>query len=569
MLESLIVQNIALIDRLTVDFHPGLLALTGETGAGKSIVIDAITLLLGGRASRDLIRSGADRAFAEGVFSLADCPQAVQYLKELDWDTGDGTLTLAREISQSGRSVCRINGMSVPLSVYKPLTSMLMDIHGQHEHQSLMDEKQHLPLLDAFGGPGHRAALQKAATSFQEYEESRKALQKMQRTLEENRDRVDILEYQKQELEKAGLTEGEEDSLRQESELFKNAEKIEGQLRTAYENLYDHGALPSALDSLRAASSSLKALAGFRDDFSVLSERVENLYYEAEDAGIAARDMLDELNIDEERVEYVSARLDLIHRLSRKYGATTRDMLNRLSEITRTLSDLESAEDRTLELQNRMKKKYQAYEAAAKEVSASRKQIAKRFEQQMEHELRLLNMEGTQFAVRFSEGAPSAAGTDQAVFLIAPNRGEAFQPLAQTASGGELSRIMLAIKALSAGQSQIPSMVFDEIDTGISGRTAQVVAEKMADIARYRQVFCVTHLPQIAAMADSQYRVEKHFDGQRTVTTLLDLDEAGRQDELSRMLGGAQADSESARKHAQALLAQAAAYKHGLTSAKD
>ena len=561
MLESLTIQNIALIDRLSVDFRPGLLALTGETGAGKSIIIDAITLLLGGRASRDLIRSGTDRAFAEGVFSLDDCPQAVQYLKSQDWDTGDGSLTLAREISQSGRSVCRINGLSVPLSVYKPLTAMLMDIHGQHEHQSLMDEKQHLPLLDAFGGAGHRALLQKTSAAYHEYEDSRRALQKMQRTLEENRDRVDILEYQKQELEKAGLTAGEEDSLKQESDLFRNAEKIETQLRSAYENLYDHGALPSAMDSLRSASSSLKALAGFRDDLASLAERVENLYYEAEDAGITARDLLDELNYDEERVEYVSARLDLIHRLARKYGATTRDMLNRLAEINQTLEDLESAEDRTQELKSRMDKKYREYEAAAKELSASRKQIARQFEQKMEQELRQLNMEGTQFTVRFSEGAPSSAGMDQAVFLIAPNRGEAFQPLAQTASGGELSRIMLAIKALSAGQSQIPSMVFDEIDTGISGRTAQVVAEKMADIARYRQVFCVTHLPQIAAMADHQYRVEKHFDGQRTLTTLLDLDEAGRRDELSRMLGGAQADSESAKAHAQSLLDQAETYK--------
>ena len=561
MLESLTIRNIALIDQLTVDFHPGLLALTGETGAGKSIIIDAITLLLGGRASRELIRAGAERAFAEGVFSLEDCPQAEEYLRRQEWDTEDRTLTLAREISVSGRSVCRINGLSVPLAVYKPLTALLMDIHGQHEHQSLLDEKQHLRLLDAFGDASHRALRKKTEDLFEAYEESRRNLRRMQKAIEDNRDRADILEYQKQELEKANLTEGEEDALKQESDLFRNAEKIESHLRTAYESLYDGGAVPSALDSLRAASAALKALAGFREDFAALSERVDSLYYEAEDAGITARDLLDELNYDEERVDYVSARLDLIHRLSRKYGATTGDMLKKLADITRTLDDLYNAEDRTQELEQRVRKDYRAYEDAARELSDSRREIAGRFERAMENELRQLNMEGTQFSVRFSPADPAADGMDQAVFLIAPNRGEAFQSLAQTASGGELSRIMLAIKALSAAQSQIPSMIFDEVDTGISGRTAQVVAEKMADIARYRQVLCVTHLPQIAAMADCQYRVEKQFDGQRTVTCLTPLDENGRAEELSRMLGGAQANSQSAREHARAMLLEAGQYK--------
>ncbi len=563
MLQSLTIRNIALIDALTVSFGPGLSALTGETGAGKSIVIDAVTLLLGGRASRELIRSGSDRAFVEGVFDVSDCPPALAYLASQDWETEDGLLTLAREIHQTGRSVCRINGLSVPLALYKPLTATLMDIHGQHEHQSLMDEKQHLRLLDAFGDAAHRALMEETARQFHAYEDARRELARMRRSIEDNRDRADILLYQRQELEKARLVRGEEDSLKQESDLFRNAEKIETQLRSAYENLYDHGSLPSALDSLRAASSSLKSLSAFRDDFASLADRVENLYYETEDVGLTARGMLDELNYDEERVDYVSSRLDLIHRLSRKYGATTGDMLDRLASITRTLEDLSHAEDRTAELETDVKKALARYEQSAAALTASRRQIAARFKAQMEKELRLLNMAGTQFTVRFSSSAPAETGMDQAVFLIAPNRGEDFQPLAQTASGGELSRIMLAIKSLSASQSQIPSMIFDEIDTGISGRTAQVVAEKMADIARFRQVLCVTHLPQIAAMADHQYLVEKSFDGQRTVTTLSALDRPGRADELSRMLGGAQADSESARLHAGALLDEADAYKRG------
>ena len=563
MLQSLTIRNIALIDALTVSFGPGLSALTGETGAGKSIVIDAVTLLLGGRASRELIRSGSDRAFVEGVFDVSDCPPALAYLASQDWETEDGLLTLAREIHQTGRSVCRINGLSVPLALYKPLTATLMDIHGQHEHQSLMDEKQHLRLLDAFGDAAHRALMDETARQFHAYEDARRELARMSRSIEDNRDRADILLYQRQELEKARLVRGEEDSLKQESDLFRNAEKIETQLRAAYENLYDHGSLPSALDSLRAASAALKSLSAYRDDFASLADRVENLYYETEDVGLTARGMLDELNYDEERVDYVSSRLDLIHRLSRKYGATTGDMLDRLASITRTLEDLSHAEDRTAELETEVKKALARYEQSAAALTASRRQIAARFKTRMEQELRLLNMAGTQFTVRFSSSAPAETGMDQAVFLIAPNRGEDFQPLAQTASGGELSRIMLAIKSLSASQSQIPSMIFDEIDTGISGRTAQVVAEKMADIARFRQVLCVTHLPQIAAMADHQYLVEKSFDGQRTVTTLSALDRPGRADELSRMLGGAQADSESARLHAGALLDEADAYKRG------
>ena len=564
MLENLLVRNIALIDELEVPFDSGLNALTGETGAGKSIVVDSITLLLGGRASKELIRSGAEKAYVEGRFGLKDCPAAKCFLEKNELLTDGDAVILSRELTAAGRSTCRIDGVAVSLGMYKQLTALFMDIHGQHEHQSLMDEKQHLSLLDAFGDERNDRLSAEVKQCWRYYQDAKRELNRLLKTLADNRDRIDILEFQKQELEKARLVRDEEVGLEQEKNLFKNAGKIESHLRTAYESLYDGGARASALDELRSAMSALDHLAVYGNDFSSLSERLKNIYYEAEDIGITVRDRLDALQYDEKRVDQVMSRLDLLHRLARKYGPTTADMLDKLSEIKQTLEQLSHSEDRTEELRTEVKKRRQAYMERAEALSESRRQIAARFERQMESQLEQLNMKGTRFRVDFAPSEESETGIDDVRFLIAPNRGESFQALAQTASGGELSRIMLAIKSISAERSPIPSMVFDEIDTGISGRTAQVVAEKMADIAKYRQVLCVTHLPQIAAMADHQYLIEKSFDGERTLTQLQLLDQDGRISELQRMLGGAQAESESAKVHAAELLRQADGYKQGI-----
>ncbi len=561
MLESLLIRNIALIDSLTVSFGSGLHVLTGETGAGKSIIVDALLLLLGGRASRELIRTGSDKAYVEGQFSVSSCAPASEFLKVNELEDEDGCIILSREITVAGRSSCRINGILFPLSLYRSLAALLMDIHGQHECQSLMDEKQHLRLLDAFGDAAHRALLTAAAHDYQAMKETANALNKLKNDLRVRQEREDILRYQQQELKNAHLVRGEEDELIRERDLNKNAEKIKSSLRDAYVQVYGDTRSASALDALRAAASALKELSPFDAEFKDLAERTQSLYYDAEDIGLTLRDKLDSLNFDEDRMEEIMTRLDQLRRLSRKYGATADDMLDKLEEINRTLDILSHADERLEELEKALEKQKKQYHVSAKALSESRKALANSFETRMEVQLNDLNMRGTRFVVSLSSGAETASGTDECAFLIAPNRGEKLQPLSLTASGGELSRLMLAIKSIAAAQSLIPSMVFDEIDTGISGRTAQVVAEKMADIARYRQVLCITHLAQIAAMADRQYRVEKAFDGQRTVTHIVELDEQGRIDELSRMVGGADADSESARSHAKALLSQARDYR--------
>ena len=561
MLTDLLVRNIALIDEVRLRFESGLHALTGETGAGKSIVIDAITLLLGGRASKELIRHGTDRAYAEGTFTLEDAPNAQAFLTANGFESDGDQITLAREITVSGRSTCRVDGVMIPLSQFKQLSSCLMDIHGQHEHQSLMDEHQHLRWLDAFGSPEHLELLDEVKQAYESWHDAKLRLEKLRKTLIEQSERADILEYQKKELESANLRAGEEDELTRERDLYRNAEKIESNLRGAYQELYDNGRSASAVDGLRQALSHLEKLSGLDHSFDQALERLTNLYYEAEDLGIVLRDKLDSLNFDEDRMDEISRRLDQLRRLSRKYGASSEDMLKKLDEINGSLRLLANAQDDTDLLEKEVRCSHETYLAAAGRLSEARKTLARGFEQKMEKQLNELNMKGTRFRVSLTPGEETAVGLERCAFLIAPNLGEQYQALAQTASGGELSRIMLAIKALAGEKSLIPSMVFDEIDTGISGRTAQVVAEKMADIARYRQVLCVTHLPQIAAMADHQYLIEKSFNGERTVTNVSVLDAQGRVEEISRMLSGAEGQTSSAVGHASALLSEAASYK--------
>ncbi len=561
MLTEILVRNIALIEHVCLHFSSGLHALTGETGAGKSILIDALTLLLGGRASRELIRQGEERAYVEGLFTLADAPAALAFLKDSGIETDGRQITLAREITTSGRSVCRVDGIMIPLTQFKQLSACLMDIHGQHEHQSLMDERQHLRWLDAFGTPEHLVLLDEVRAAYERWHGTRQRLEKLKKTLAEQSERADILEYQRKELESADLHPGEEDALAQERDLYRNAEKIEANLRDAYHSLYDGGSASSAVDGLRVALSHVEKLSACDPSFSNIAERLNNLYYEAEDLGIILRDRLDSLNFDEDRMDEIARRLDQIRRLSRKYGATSEDMLKKLDEVRANLRLLETAQDDTDQLEHALRREHEAYLAVAVRLSEARAALARTFEKKMEHELQELNMKGTRFRVQLTRGEESASGLECCAFLIAPNLGEQYQALAQTASGGELSRIMLAIKALAGEKSLIPSMVFDEIDTGISGRTAQVVAEKMADISRYRQALCVTHLPQIAAMADHQYLIEKNFNGERTVTSVTELDDTGRVEELSRMLGGAEGQTLSAVSHAAALLEEARSYK--------
>lgn len=563
MLLQLLVKNIALIDQLELCFGTGLHVMTGETGAGKSIVVDAMNLILGGRADRDLIRTGCDKAFAEGLFDISDCPSAAAWLTAHEMDAEEHTVTLAREISQTGRSICRVQGISVPLSMLRELAAMLMDIHGQHEHQSLFDEKNHLACLDAMGDARHAALLQETAQAYHAYHDAALAYKKLKQQSAHREERMQQMLKDEQELSAANLKDGEEEELVQERDRFRASEKIAQGLREAYSALYEVSSGNPAVEQARTAMRALAPVSRYGKEYAQLSQRAESLYYDTEDLGLSLRAALDALDDNPERAQQVEERLDMIRKLSRRYGATVTDMLQSLTQIREELACYESM-DATLDmLHKKALEQAAAYDAQAAQLSASRKQLAQQFASRMEAQLNDLNMRGTRFYVDFSdEKAPrTPEGRDVVRFLIAPNAGEDKKPLSKIASGGELSRVMLSLKALSAERTAIPSMVFDEIDTGISGRTAQVVAQKMWDIARYRQVICVTHLQQIAAMATRHYLIQKNEKNGRTETSVFELHGDDRVRELARMLSGVNENSESGLAHARTMLNEAQAYR--------
>ena len=562
MLVQLLIKNIALIDQLELSFGKGLHVLTGETGAGKSIVVDAVSLLLGGKANRELIRSGCEKAYSEGMFDLSDSPDAMKWLASNDFETENDMLSISREISVNGRNVCRIQGVSVTLTQLQALTSLIMDLHGQHEHQSLLNEKNHMDLLDSIGDEAHCRLIQETAETFSVYKEAYTEYAKLKKQSSQLEQRIEELKKAESELSEANITEGEEDRLVQERDLFRSSEKIISSLQEASAELYD-GSGETITQKARITMRALAQTEAFGKEYAALSQRAQALFYEAEDLGLSVRSLLDSFDVDPEHISQIEERLDLLRKLSRKYGGTTKDMILYLDKVRDELKSLENY-DVSLDVKYKhAQEAYKKYYAAAARLRESRKTLAASFEKQMENQLNALNMRGTRFIVHFEDQhqTPSASGIDSMYFLISPNAGEEPKSLTKIASGGELSRIMLAIKAISAEHDNIPSMVFDEIDTGISGRTAQVVAEKMWDIARYKQVICVTHLQQIAAMATRHYLVSKQEVGERTNTSVNELNGKERILEIARMLSGVDANSESGLRHAEQMLKEAEGYR--------
>ncbi|MBO2516209.1 MAG: DNA repair protein RecN [Clostridiales bacterium] len=549
MLSELTVRNIALINQLTISFFSGFHALTGETGAGKSILIDSISLLLGGKSSKEMIRTGEKRAFVEGIFNLNDSPEALSFLEQQDTVCENNELILSREITDSGRSICRVNGLVWQLNLYQQLTSLLMDLHGQHAHQSLMNDKTHLGYLDSFGGKDHIELVYTVKQRYSEWHSKHLESERLRKLSLEKSEKMEFLMYQKKELDSAHLVRNEEEELTHERDMFRNAEKITSRIDSAYDQVYSSS--PSAMHLVKSASAEILDISGLDPRFSELASRLTDAYYDLEDIGLTLRDIRNELPSDEDRLEEIEVRLDLIRRLSRKYGATTGDMLDKLDVINSLLNDFDDMDTLLYECEKAEEKSRSAYDDAAAVLTASRKKLAGHFEKEMEKQLADLNMSGTRFYVNLVSCDASSAGNETASFMISPNRGESMQPLSKTASGGELSRIMLAIKTVGMQSTGVPSMIFDEIDTGISGVTAQKVAEKMRALSVNKQILCVTHLQQIASMAQHQYLVEKAFDGSRTSTSISLLDEQGRISEIARMLGG---DYESAKVHAADML---------------
>lgn len=567
MLVSMTVRNIALIEHLEIQFHKGMHVLSGETGAGKSIIVDSINLMLGERADRGLIRSGCEKASVEAFMDISDCPQAAELLREQDLEAEDGMISIQREISVTGRNVCRICGTIVPLTFLRSLTQHLVDIHGQHEHQSLLDSQNHMAFLDSFGEEDFQSRLAEVERTYHAWRESSSRFSALRKENAQRAERQAYLETRVKELDAAALEMGEADRLSAEKNRFASAERIDRSLRTAYEEIAGSGREKSAVNKLHEAAEALRLIEEVDPHFKALADRISTAYYEVEEMGIELRDALENESFDPERCEAVQDRLDQIRRLERRYGMTADELVAHHEEIRDELNRLGSMEERLKHAETDFKQKLQAYRAQAALLTEERRRIASRFEATMESELKDLGMQNTRFSCVFEQPEPgqkkipTPLGDDHICFYIAPNPGEPLKPLDKTASGGELSRLMLAMKAAGAEHDGIPCMIFDEIDTGISGHIAGVVAEKMASIARYHQVLCVTHLAQIAAMADTQYFVRKQVIGERTCTSLTTLNHEGRVQEIARLIGVTQDDQESGVAHARAILHSASEWK--------
>ena len=536
MLELLHIENIAVIQEADIQFAPGFNALTGETGAGKSIVIDAMGAVLGGRTSRDLIRTGAARAFVSAQFSgvPADLPGLQENGIAPD---EEGSLLLQRDISADGRNVCRINGRPVSVAQLRAIGSELLNIHGQHDGTQLLDEERHGEYLDRFGRTEGPLSAYRAA--YDAMEALRRQMEALRMDEAEKARRMDSLRFQIDELERAQLVPGEEETLLERRSLLRNGEKYLAALAGADCALSGGDEGGGAVSALRDAEEALYGVRTLSEDLENLYERLKAARCEVYDLAESVRDKREEFDFSPGELDDVEARADQLYRLKKKYGATVEDMLAYLDKCRAELDAMETADDTLIRLEGQMKKARAAVDAAGAELTKVRQAAARVLEERIQRELRELDMARVRFAIDFAAKDPSSDGCDAIRFLMSANAGEDLRPIARIASGGELARIMLALKNVLAEQESVGTLVFDEVDTGVSGRAAQKVAEKLAQVSRHKQVLCVTHLPQLAAMADTHFSVEKGERDGRTYTRVVRLDREARKAELARITGGA------------------------------
>ena len=533
MLELLHIENIAIIEAADIEFAPGFNALTGETGAGKSIVIDSLSAVLGQRTSRELIRTGAEKAFVSAAFS----GMAPELTEELGIQPeADGTLLLQREIQTDGKNVCRVNGRPVTVGQLRALGARLLNIHGQHDGQQLLDEEQHIVYLDSFGRVESLAITY--AEKYKNFTDIRRQIGALQMDEAEKARRVDTLQYQIEELRRAKLTPGEEEELTARRGMLRNAEKFLDAVAGADYALNGDDSGGGALSALRQAQDALGGVRHLDDAFGQLYERLGEAYSEVYDIAATVEDKRGELDVSPGELDRVESRMDLLYRLKKKYGATVEDMLDYQARCEAELAQIEDAGDTLARLEQALSKAEKEARQAAQALSDARKAAADRLTAQILTELQQLDMGKIRFAVDFAEKPLDSDGMDTVRFLMSANVGEELRPIHKIASGGELARIMLAMKNVLSEQDHVGTMVFDEVDTGVSGRAAQKVAEKMARISRRKQVLCVTHLPQLAAMADTHFSVEKGERGGRTYTEVRRLDREQRRRELARLTGG-------------------------------
>ncbi len=533
MLSLLHIENIAVIEQADISFDKGFNVLTGETGAGKSIVIDAISAILGQRAYRDMIRTGTSKASVRAVFTkVPNFPwfeeNGVEY---------DGETVIQRDIFLDGKNVCRVNGTLVTVAILHKLGIQLINIHGQHDSASLFDEENHLRFLDAFADNG--GLLADYREKFAAVSELRRQIDRMTMDEGEKLRRMETLKYQIAEIEKADLKSGEDEVLEQRRKLLQNSEKLSQGLEEASEALLGGDDSDGAAALLAQAAYALSRIARYSDDYTGFQERLTDLKYQVQDIADEVRDSLDELSYSADELETIEARLDIIHRLRRKYGADCDEILAYLDKAQKELDEIEFADDRVEQLKKKLaKQEKQAWDAALA-LRKNRQEQGAVMAEKILSELSQLDMPRVQFQCRFRETELTSEGADGVAFYLSANAGEDLKPLSKVASGGELARIMLSMKNVLAEKDAVDTLIFDEVDTGVSGRAAQRIAEKLKSLAKHKQVLCVTHLPQLAALADTHMLIAKSEHDGRTYTTVTPLDRKGRAMELARIIGGA------------------------------
>ncbi|KXS63742.1 DNA repair protein RecN [Listeria monocytogenes] len=556
MLQEMTIKNFAIIESLSLTFQEGMTVLTGETGAGKSIIIDALGLLVGGRGSADFIRHGEERLELQGLFALAEDNLACRNaLIENGIDASDDMVVLERSLFRSGKNSCRINGKLVTTVLLRQIGSKLIDIHSQHEHQELMNEEFHLSLLDRFASDKIKPALTKYQTNFKEYQTIEKEWQNWTKNERELAQRLDMLRFQQQEIENANLQAGEEDRLLEQKNILANFEKLNENLQGAYAAIQGE---PGGLEFVGEAMRQMETAASIHTDYKAVSEAISSSYYMLEDSMSQIRQSLDQLEFQPEELNQIESRLNDLNQLKRKYGKTIEDIIQYEQEISNEMEKLTDSESHVGHLETKLATLKTELTKQAATLTDIRKKAAVTLEKQIKQELNQLYMEKAIFSVRFEANKMELTelGQDSVVFYMSTNPGEPLKPLAKIASGGELSRMMLALKTIFSRHQGITSIIFDEVDTGVSGRVGQAIAEKIYAVSVGSQVLCISHLPQVAAMANHHYYITKKVQNKRTTTSVTVLKGVEKVEEISRMIAGIEV-TELTKQHAKEMIEQA------------
>ncbi len=552
MLESMTIDNVALIEHTEINFSNGFTVLTGETGAGKSILIGSINMMLGERVSKDLIRHGAQKARVQGVFYITE-EKTLSYLSENGFETEDGRLIVCREVSVDGKSTCRIGGSLIPAAKLRELGRYLMNVHGQHDNQALLDTTTHLGFLDRFADAELYDVFPKYQEKYKQYLALKKELSALSMDESEKLRRLDILNYEIEELESADLKIGEEAELKQKSKVLANAQKLLSSSSQALDLLYGNAEGVCAYNYLASAQQLLSDVARMDETATSFTENAEQVLIAVSDIARELQNYLDGFETDDGHMELIQERLDEIYRLKRKYGGEEKDLLAYLENSQKERDMIEMSDERRLTVERELKQVLFETEQLAKELTLVRRKASEKLAHSIGENLSFLNMPGAEFYAEIGEQELSSDGADKVEFMLSANRGEPPKPLAKIVSGGELSRIMLAIQSVLSKSDVAQTLIFDEIDTGVSGRAAQRIGEKLQELSKDKQVLCVTHLAQIAAKASQHFLIDKIEVSHKTATNVYALDERGKIEELSRIIGG-ETVTETTKKQAEEML---------------